>query len=203
MAPILASIYGQEDECFKLLKQGALILHFHSISTFKVTKVNKRFLVQKWRKQSWLSPLFVKFVTNAKKNKSIHLFSAFFLRPLNFHPSSFSHDLNTVFPNNSKTPCPIFSQFSFIHFYHFSNSPPPKMAASSQRMSLPWLLFCLSLLIGQLLLLSPTPAAANDDATDLLKGTQFFRRNAKWINLPSGGGSLVRIWLFIRYWVIL
>ncbi|KAF7640381.1 hypothetical protein Mgra_00000202 [Meloidogyne graminicola] len=50
-----------------------------------------------------------------------------------------------------------------------------------------------SLLIVLLIfiLFSSSEIVANDDNLQILGNAQFFRRNAKWINLPSGGGSLV------------
>ncbi|KAL7072974.1 hypothetical protein ACQ4LE_008315 [Meloidogyne hapla] len=41
------------------------------------------------------------------------------------------------------------------------------------------------------ILLSASETVANDDTPQILGNAQFFRRNAKWSNLPSGGGSLV------------
>ena len=41
------------------------------------------------------------------------------------------------------------------------------------------------------ILFSASETVANDDTPQIIGNAQFFRRNAKWSNLPSGGGSLV------------
>ncbi|KAL3093796.1 hypothetical protein niasHT_021625 [Heterodera trifolii] len=55
------------------------------------------------------------------------------------------------------------------------------------------LMYSMFLFAALVLLISPATVVANEDVVGLaMRGTQqFFRRNAKWINLPSGGGSLV------------
>ncbi|KAI3421307.1 hypothetical protein GPALN_014926 [Globodera pallida] len=66
--------------------------------------------------------------------------------------------------------------------------------SSSPMNSVPMFLRFVLLIACFLLLMSGPFAMANDDVANELamRGTQqFFRRNAKWTNLPSGGGSLV------------